>query len=70
MNILIGTISRLLVLLRMCHKISMNSPIIADLLITLDITIHDVWEILIRQVLILRLYKDGITDLIAFFDPV
>ena len=54
----------------MCHKISMNSPIIADLLITLDITIHDVWEILIRQVLILRLYKDGITDLIAFFDPV
>ena len=68
--ILIGTVSRLLMALRLRNEISMDPPIIADLLIAFDITIHNVCEILIRQVLILRLYEDGITGQIAFFDPV
>lgn len=68
--ILIWTISRFLMVLSSRNKIPMNPPIISDFLITLNITTHNIIDFLIRQVLILRLNKDGVTDLITLFDPV
>ena len=59
-----------MIVLSIRNKIPVNPPIITDFLITFNITIHDIGDFLIAQVLILRLNKDGITDLIAFFDPV